>query len=129
MTGRPCCASRSAVQKGFDVLLEAFARHGPAAAGVDLLFVGEGPQRSLLEAAGARLGLEQRVRFLGPLTPEVTATLYRTALPPGDAGALAGALDTLLSDPGMRQRLGERGRALAVERFSWPALAAATSPC
>jgi len=160
---------RLAVQKGFDVLLEAFARLGPAAAGVDLLFVGEGPQRSLLEAASARLGLEQRARFLGPLTPEVTATLYRAALlvacpsrweglplvcleamasgravvgtavdgipdavvheetgllvPPDDAGALAGALDTLLSDPGMRQRLGERGRALAVERFSWPALA------
>ncbi len=39
-------------------------------------------------------------------------------VPPGDAGALAGSLRSLLHDAALRERMGRRGRELAVERFS-----------
>lgn len=52
--------------KGFDLLLDAFARaHPPANAGIVL--AGEGPAREALEAQAARLGLEDRVIFTGRL--------------------------------------------------------------
>lgn len=66
-------------QKGFDVLLEAFARLG-STADVDLLIAGEGLERGALEAARERLGLAGRVRLLGPAGPEQVAALYRGAL-------------------------------------------------
>jgi glycosyltransferase involved in cell wall biosynthesis len=47
--------------KGFDVLLEAIAR----CPGTYLWLAGEGPLRGELEALAARLGLSDRVRFLG----------------------------------------------------------------
>ena len=31
-------------------------------------------------------------------------------VPPGDAGALAGALESLLADPALRRRMGDAGR-------------------
>ncbi|GAA1930775.1 glycosyltransferase family 4 protein [Nocardioides marmoribigeumensis] len=40
-------------------------------------------------------------------------------VPPGDATALAAALDRLLSSPSERIRLGDAGRAAAVERWDW----------
>ncbi|MGE0708167.1 MAG: glycosyltransferase family 4 protein [Planctomycetota bacterium] len=49
-------------QKGVDVLLEAFAR---CQGGAHLLLAGEGPERAALEAQAARLGLAERVTFLG----------------------------------------------------------------
>jgi glycosyltransferase-like protein len=50
----------------------------------------------------------------------------RSALlvPPGDAGALAGALGRLAADPDLRRRLAGGGRPL-LERFTWEASAAA----
>ncbi len=45
---------------------------------------------------------------------------------PGDAFALARALDVLAHDPQRRRRMGLAGRALVTERFTWPALAART---
>jgi rhamnosyl/mannosyltransferase len=39
-------------------------------------------------------------------------------VPPGDPAALAGALNTLLADEGLRARYGAAGRARALERFS-----------
>ncbi|MDE1969387.1 MAG: glycosyltransferase [Alphaproteobacteria bacterium] len=47
--------------KGFDVLLEALARAG----GVHLWLAGEGPERAALERQTHKLGLDNRVRFLG----------------------------------------------------------------
>ena len=44
-------------------------------------------------------------------------------VPPDDAGALADALVRLLEDPALASRLGAGGRARAVERFSWDAVA------
>ena len=43
----------------------------------------------------------------------------------GDAGALAGALERLLSSQGERNSLGLRGRGRVRERFTWTAIAAA----
>ncbi|GJG86390.1 glycosyl transferase [Gemmatimonadetes bacterium T265] len=41
-------------------------------------------------------------------------------VPPGDADALAQALVDLLACPDMMRQMGERNRAVAVERYSWP---------
>jgi glycosyltransferase involved in cell wall biosynthesis len=40
-------------------------------------------------------------------------------VPPGDADALAAALDRLLASPSERMRLGDAGRQAAVERWDW----------
>jgi glycogen(starch) synthase len=64
-------------QKGFDVLIEAFARLPPS---VDLLIAGEGPERARLEALRERLALGDRVRLLGTMDSPSIASLYRGAL-------------------------------------------------
>ncbi len=46
---------------------------------------------------------------------------------PGDVGELTAALDRLLDDPDRRARMGAAGRARALERFSWTAVAKATA--
>ena len=61
--------------------------------------------------------------------PEVVGPHGEAALlvPPGDPGALASAVDRVLDDAGLRQRLGEAGRARALQRFSWRRAAEATA--
>jgi len=49
------------LNKGFDLLLEALA----ATRGIDLWIAGDGPMRPGLERAAGRLGIAERVRFLG----------------------------------------------------------------
>jgi glycosyltransferase involved in cell wall biosynthesis len=41
-------------------------------------------------------------------------------LPPGDPGKLAQALERVLQDAALAQRLAHAGRAAALEKFSWP---------
>lgn len=67
-------------QKGFDVLLEAFARLDRKTGELDLLVAGDGPERGPLEAARARLGLQEHVHLLGALDQGRVAALYRGAL-------------------------------------------------
>jgi starch synthase len=43
------------------------------------------------------------------------------------AADLAAAVNALLADPGRAERMGRAGRRLAVEQFSWPAIAAETA--
>jgi len=52
-------------RKGFDLLLRAFARVLRDRTGARLLIVGDGPDRSSLEALARDLGLSNSVRFLG----------------------------------------------------------------
>jgi glycosyltransferase involved in cell wall biosynthesis len=40
-------------------------------------------------------------------------------VPPGDARALADAIEHVLDDSGLRQRLGQEGRRRIVDHFSW----------
>ncbi|RMH69129.1 MAG: glycosyltransferase WbuB [Actinomyces sp.] len=69
------------------------------ATGLPILFAGEGEGAELVERAGA-----------GIVTP------------PGDPEALAAAVCRLARDPAAAAAMGERGRRLCEERFSWPAL-------
>jgi alpha-maltose-1-phosphate synthase len=48
-------------------------------------------------------------------------------VPPGDPVALAGALNTLIADPGRAVALGRAGRDRAVAEFGWQAVAAQTA--
>lgn len=56
------------VDKGFDVLLNAFARL-PAESAVALHVGGDGPERVSLQQLAVRLGVHSRVRWLGSLPP------------------------------------------------------------
>lgn len=65
----------------------------------------------------------------GGALPEVVGEdgVHGRLVQPGDAGALAVALEDLLGDPDQRRRLGAAGRARVVERFTWARTAAATA--
>ncbi|MDP9452329.1 MAG: glycosyltransferase family 4 protein [Actinomycetota bacterium] len=69
------------------------------------------------------------VATTGGALPEVVGHDGRAAVlvPPGDAGALAGAILALLGDPARRASLGAAGRARALARYSWRATAEATA--
>ncbi|MCU0755864.1 MAG: glycosyltransferase [Xanthomonadales bacterium] len=61
------CVGRLSEQKNQALLLRALAALGPDA-GLELWLVGEGGDRAALEALALKLGLAERVRFLGPRT-------------------------------------------------------------
>jgi glycosyltransferase involved in cell wall biosynthesis len=69
------------------------------------------------------------VATTGGALPEVAGPDGHAALlvPPGDSGALAGAIARALDDGQLRQRLGAAGRERAVGRFTWSAAARARS--
>ncbi len=69
---------RHVPQKGFDVLLRAFARavENPAFAH-DLLLAGDGTERSALEKLTADLGLGSRVQFTGRVDHATALGLFR----------------------------------------------------
>jgi glycosyltransferase involved in cell wall biosynthesis len=71
---------RLTYKKGFDLLLEALARVGPAADRADLLLAGDGEERPALEALARRLGLGGRVHFLGRASPERIVRLLNGCL-------------------------------------------------
>jgi glycosyltransferase involved in cell wall biosynthesis len=57
-----------------------------------------------------------------PVLREVLDDRIAVLLPPGDLGAWASALETLIADPDRRERLGAAGRT-AAGRYSWKARA------
>jgi glycosyltransferase involved in cell wall biosynthesis len=57
--------NRLAPEKGIDVLLQAVVRIAPRVPDVRFLVVGDGPQRAELEESAKRLGIADRVEFLG----------------------------------------------------------------
>lgn len=71
-------AGRLVAAKGFDCLMDAFARLGPERR-ARLVILGEGPLRAQLENRIRRLGLEDRVSLPG-FTPNPMACMSRCAL-------------------------------------------------
>lgn len=62
---RLLAVGRLVEQKGFDLLIEAFARLAPDFPTWDLVIVGEGPLRAQLQAQIAQAGLQDRVFLVG----------------------------------------------------------------
>ncbi|MHB9131981.1 MAG: glycosyltransferase family 4 protein [Armatimonadota bacterium] len=70
------CVARLANVKGVDVLLRAFAHSFHGDNTVQLVIVGDGPERPALQQLCATLGLAHQVRFTGAASPaEVRITL------------------------------------------------------
>ena len=69
-------AGALAERKGFDVLIEAYARAGILP---DLVLAGDGPERAALEARAAARGVTSRVHFLGHVDRATLASLLRGA--------------------------------------------------
>ncbi len=65
---------RHVPQKGFDVLLQAFARAGQTSH--DLLLAGDGPERPALERLADALGLGDQVRFVGRADRPTAVSLF-----------------------------------------------------
>ncbi|ELP64873.1 glycosyltransferase [Streptomyces turgidiscabies] len=82
-----------------------------------------------LPAAEAMATGTPLVATTGGAIPEVAGPDGETclAVPPGDPGALATALATLLADPELRARLGRAGRARVLARFTWARAAEGTA--
>lgn len=158
---------RLASPKEPEILLEAYALLPQSArVGTELLIVGDGPQRSALEALADYLGIAS-IRFLGSVSHVRTLELIRDAfvlvlvsksesfglapleamhfgvpvivsdvgglrevvdsscgilVPPGDAGAVAVALEALLSDSERASALGEAGKRKVQQQFSLNAM-------
>ncbi len=68
-------AGRLESVKGPDLLLEAYARAGASLTGLPLLLAGDGSLRSRLEESAGRLGIADRVSFLGRVSPGRVACL------------------------------------------------------
>ncbi|MDH3457871.1 MAG: glycosyltransferase family 4 protein [Gemmatimonadota bacterium] len=64
-------------RKALDVLIRALTSQGLA--GVHLIVVGDGPERSTLEALGTELGLGERLRFAGRVSEERKWQLLQAA--------------------------------------------------
>jgi len=80
-------AGRLTAQKALGDALEAVARID----GVELLVLGDGPERSGLQQHAAALGLADRVRFLGAGTRDDVVSLFRAV----DVGLLTSAWENL----------------------------------
>lgn len=81
----------------------------------------EGMPNALLEAMAT--GLPAVATRLGGALEAVIEGESGLLVPPGDADALARALEALLGDPGLRRRLGEAAAARIRERFTLDAIA------
>jgi glycosyltransferase involved in cell wall biosynthesis len=66
-------------KKGFDLLVDAFARIADLHPGVGLVIAGDGPERESLAARAANLGLSGRIRFPGALRQDQVAAYMRRA--------------------------------------------------
>lgn len=170
---------RLAPEKGFDLLIDAFARAAPGHPGWNLVILGEGPLRAELERRIAEHGLGARTAMPG-FDAHVRKAMRRADLfvlssryegfpnalleamteglaclsfdcdagprelidhrqngwlvPAGDVQALAGALDILMGDAGLRAQLARRARnvsaAYSPETIldQWNALVASVLP-
>jgi glycosyltransferase involved in cell wall biosynthesis len=83
----------------------------------------EGMPNALLEAMAA--GLPVVATQVAGTSEAVVNGQTGLMVPPGDADALAGALQALISDPARRQAMGRAGQTRAAARYSWTAVAEA----
>jgi glycosyltransferase involved in cell wall biosynthesis len=69
------------------------------------------------------------VTTTGGALPEVVGEDGVTGMlvPPGDAGALAMAIETIMADPELATRLSEAARQRVLQHFTWQACAVATA--
>jgi len=70
---------RIVAKKGFDLLVEAFARLAPRRPGLGLVLAGDGPGRAGLAVQAARLGVADRVHLAGTLGRDEIAWAMRAA--------------------------------------------------
>jgi len=75
--GRVLHAGRLGYEKNVDVVVQAFARSAEKLPGLELHIAGDGPARETLERLAERLGVGERVRFLGFMDREALAGAYR----------------------------------------------------
>jgi glycosyltransferase involved in cell wall biosynthesis len=157
--------------KGFEHLIRAMAHVQGT-----LLIVGKGPLDRSLAALASRLGVADRVHFLGKVDHDKLVACYHAAklfvlpsvarseafgiaqveamaaslpvintslqsgvpfvsphgqtgltVPPGDPGALAAAINSLLSNPELRVSLGNAARSRAWQEFSLDAMTSRTA--
>ncbi|MER5173784.1 glycosyltransferase family 4 protein [Thioclava kandeliae] len=154
---------RLAAIKGVPLLIDAFAAIADRHPQARLSIVGDGTERNAAEAQVARLGINERVRFLGYQPSDAVADLMRQSdllvlpsfaegvpvtlmegmasgipvigsrvagvqelvedgvsgfvIAPGDMEGLIARLDQLLSDPELRERLGQAGRIKVMAEF------------
>jgi glycosyltransferase involved in cell wall biosynthesis len=80
----------------------------------------EGLGVSLLQAAAA--GVPLIGTDAGGIPEIVRDGINGRLIPPGDAAALATALDQLLSDPGLARSMGAAGRRIVEQEFSIDAM-------
>jgi glycogen(starch) synthase len=66
-------------EKGFDLMLRAFARLTGRYPAARLTIAGDGPERDALKGCAADLGISQRVDFLGWTPPQAVPTLINAA--------------------------------------------------
>jgi len=64
-------------RKGVQLALEAMARLDASRGPITLTVVGDGPERAKLQALASRLGIDDRVRFLGSLARSEVMQIYR----------------------------------------------------
>jgi len=73
------CVGRHTQKKGIDTLLHAFAQVAKKHSSVSLLQVGAGPLTAKFHALATKLGINNRVRFLGAQPHETVLNLMRGA--------------------------------------------------
>lgn len=75
------CMGRIVPEKGFDLVIEAFARVHAQFPDARLMVVGDGPERASLECRAEDLGVAGRTKFLGWVAPdEVPEVLDRSTI-------------------------------------------------
>jgi len=66
------------IEKGFSVLIGAFSLLVNKGYDLDLVIAGDGPDKEMLLNYSVKLGVEDRVHFLGSVTREYLSSLYET---------------------------------------------------
>jgi glycosyltransferase involved in cell wall biosynthesis len=98
---RITAAGRLVVDKGFDVLVTAFAEIAGEFPDVRLELAGEGPERYNLTRLAAGLGVQDRVRLLGWLSPDSMQRFFGGSLISVLPSPLNEGLPTVLLEAGL----------------------------